>query len=750
MAETIKIKHRNKVDKVPGDQLIKAYFEAEVNFNPALYNFVWECMGNTATTSTPKVLLSLPSFLCNTPITISVKAQSKKALWLGLQFSNNVQLDTDEEKTLPPLLGNIIYDELTFTPTCDVKFVSLDWCNKSVIPTYNDAPLPGKTFIVVSTRIQGLNGKDVVARLYNEHHEISRAGKVTENLLDFLFFASEQFLNGSDKSSVKLELSLQYRIIHLVSKEIEQPKTIVEPLKSYPIQTVMVGTVNIVENNYHPCKYTKITAKYPVGDSTFECNVFDESRFTQAKPICLVGGKKEIEITLNKYDTKKCRYKKGEEGAHRNNKALINGQDLVEIPNSGVFKIESTYTYNKENKSASHIIPDVVILKYLWPDLDVFCQKQYITIPTCRHECVVTINKYPDVEWTLELNLSTQSVAYSPSGMPAGDSFAKHQKKAIEYGQMRKYNISDLAIEFKLDAKYNDGSDKFSVTAKFQERIDSIVGVLGKIKEMLDLISGKNALVGKPGNFAPSLSKGLGGAPVFIEISNPEVSISGSWKPAISSTTYEPIREGSVKFGFTPLVKVKGGIDLIAAMKYIPLAGQVIKAIEIANEGVEIAVKWLSGGTAAYESDLLLNLYVFGEIKCTGKIEIAENNTTSRLDSASTVGVGLELAIKASIKVNTIEVRGNSKSSTTAGFKAEGKAETSVTFGGSYGVDFQGAFIELSVMFDGLTIIIKGEAGITKKEGKKNKSMSFSIPPDPIQAIKKSELAKEKFYLTNN
>ena len=626
MEETIKIKHRNKVDKVPGDQLIKAYFEAEVNFNPALYNYVWECMGNTATTSTPKVLLSLPSFLCNTPITISVKAQSRKALWPGLQFSNNVQLDTDEEETLPPLLRNIIYDELTFTPTCDVKFVSIDWCNNSAIPTYNDVPLPGKAIIIVSTQMQGLNGKDVIARLYNEHHEISRAGKVTENLLDFHFFVTEHFLNGSDKSSVKLELSHQKKIIHSVRKEIEQPKTIVEPLKSFPLQPVMVGTVDIVENNYLPCKYTTIKIK-----NEEEVSVFSETLSTSIHPYPIIAGEseKKINITLDDFDVSKCRNSATHKALLQN--ITLKGVEYQLSPDN----CEIPLSYDYALGSALGLVP----LQCIMPASSHNKQALSLLADTCRHSKHINIDIYPDIEWSLAFSFSLE----------------KEKKEEIDVKDTKKKTPFSKTLELSIETKWNDGQRKEDATFnlngikgsspdlkkllenEFKNRFGSYIETLIAVSEFISEFSDAQALGNKivkdkknKGEKVPGIRKRK---IADFKILWPSFEISFAWQAAVAqhNVGYQLTASGE-----GTLFGIEMTLDIFALASKITYVKAFVTALDI----------------AAYflDAEFSFDLIITGKIDFEGEIEY--NGATDEVNSSLEVAGKLEvkLSLKVSIK----------------------------------------------------------------------------------------------------
>ena len=355
----------------------------------------------------------------------------------------------------------------------------------------------------------------------------------------------------------------------------------------------------------------------------------------------------------------------------------------------------------------------------------------------------MAIKVYPDIEWTVELTIGEQPNSYSHAGMPKGASFKKHEEKAKEYEEMSHLNISDIKIGFKLEAEFNDGQ-KSSLNKEFENRVQGIIGLLGKIKSGLDSISGKDNLP-KASNFTPQMHSLLK-SPVFLEISNPEVSISGSWKFIVAKNKLDLVREGTISFGFTPLVKAKGGIDLVAASQFIPVVGQVITAIEKANRGLKVVVKYLSDGKIKIESDLWFNLYAFGEISCKGEINLGEE-TEAKIESTTTVGLGIELGIKLGIEVSTIEVKGNQGSSIAAGLDAEAKAETSVSFSGKYGIDsIGGPFIGFGITFDGLIITVTGKATISRVRKNKKASSGFESST-PFKLIGPTPILDKKIYL---
>lgn len=447
-------------------------------------------------------------------------------------------------------------------------------------------------------------------------------------------------------------------------------------------------------------------------------------------------------ITLSNYSTKGCTT-----NIHKNNQALFLSKDHLIVEESGfTFRSpeDNKYYYTISNSGTFtfgvqfRYLSKASLFNYFW---DAKPQQGILQISTCRYIKDISLFLYPDIEWSVSIDIGKQVEFYSHTNMPAGDTYKRHQDKARETGHMRKFNVADMSITLSLEAQYNDG-EKESLSFEFGERIKDTLNFWGTLKKGLDTLSFKDKLpTGQ--SFKPKIGK----IPIFIEIESPQIHIEGSWKYNIINNN-QLVREGSLTFGLKPLVKGRGGIDVIAALEYIPQAKAIISAIRSANTTLEKGVDLISSGEIKYEASMWFNIYIFGSIECQGSIELSKVGT-QELESKTSIGLGVEIGVKAGASTATIIVKGKQKSaSIEAALEASAKGETSVSFSGLCGLDNIGPFIELKAIFDGLTITVIGKAQILTR--KKNRVSTYGPEINkPYEIIKKTTLAEKRIHFLN-
>lgn len=128
----------------------------------------------------------------------------------------------------------------------------------------------------------------------------------------------------------------------------------------------------------------------------------------------------------------------------------------------------------------------------------------------------------------------------------------------------------------------------------------------------------------KARNVLPKSSK----LPVFIEISSPVLKIGGGWQYDLNSEN-QLIRKGEIAIAASPLIEAKGGIDLIACSTFIPVVGQIIKAILKLNDFAEWATKYLSNDKAKYEGLIWFNIYLKGSLSIVGTVKLSGRKQNS-------------------------------------------------------------------------------------------------------------------------
>lgn len=343
--------------------------------------------------------------------------------------------------------------------------------------------------------------------------------------------------------------------------------------------------------------------------------------------------------------------------------------------------------------------------------------KLYTSYANCRHFNDVIFNMYPDTKWEAFVELSSSKPRlYSHTNMPAEYSiFERHQKKALSAAKEDK----DIGLSFSLMATYDDDIE-IKLTADIEKSVKTVSHVLKTIRDALDVLSFKKSVDDnkdklKARNVLPKSSK----LPVFIEISSPVLKIGGGWQYDLNSEN-QLIRKGEIAIAASPLIEAKGGIDLIACSTFIPVVGQIIKAILKLNDFAEWATKYLSNDKAKYEGLIWFNIYLKGSLSIVGTVKLSEENRTVKFESPVNIVFVVELGISAEVKVETVTITGNNTYTVRAG--ASGEASTGLTFKPSMGYSTdEGIYLGFKVSFDGIILTVSGEAKFEqKRKGKKH------------------------------
>lgn len=350
---------------------------------------------------------------------------------------------------------------------------------------------------------------------------------------------------------------------------------------------------------------------------------------------------------------------------------------------------------------------------------------------------------YPDIKWEAFIELgSTNPTMHSHTNMPVEYSiFKKHQEKALKAAKKNQ----DIELSFGLLATYDDGKEK-KLSGNIEESVKTVCQALKKIRDALDALSFKKTVNEnkdklKARNIIPKNSK----VPLFIEISSPVLKIGGGWQYDLNSQN-QLIRKGEIEISASPLIEATGGIDLIACSTFIPVVGQIIKAILKINDLAEWTTKVLSNGKAKYEGLIWFNLLLRGSIGIEGVFEFSNEEKEIDISTPMNIKFIVELGLSAEVKVETVTISGKESRTVKAG--ADGSASTGLTFKPSMGYNTEeGMFLGFEVDFDGITLTINGEAIYEQeRNGMKKKSRGFKIGKDPMPLIGKKSLFKGKVY----
>ncbi|GEM54940.1 hypothetical protein B0A58_02765 [Flavobacterium branchiophilum NBRC 15030 = ATCC 35035] len=363
---------------------------------------------------------------------------------------------------------------------------------------------------------------------------------------------------------------------------------------------------------------------------------------------------------------------------------------------------------------------------------------------TCRHHHDVNVVIVPDMEWKISLlfNDKTMPQSLATTNMPSDLSrtsgsdtpmhpeskrksiYEEQVKKATDATNQRKKGSS--SYDFDLTITYTINKEPFEWGQNIAEKVKFFIDIFKTIKE------GADTLCNNDKKHAQTIMKKLPKPkmmPAFIKIDYPAIKIDGSWKYAIQehkNFVIEPT--GELSFGFEPLIKGTGGIDLIALSftlgKTVPVVNLVLEAIEVLEVGGD-----LLAGVFGYEisKKLELNIYVFSQINGYAKIPINSIDTI-KFQVSGRLGIGVQLKAEVGVVKKGLVLEGDDDSSGDQGFgyALDAKAESFLELACSSGFDKKdGFFLEPAIHFGGIKLTI-----VAKKVGDKDKvkDKTFQLP----------------------
>lgn len=661
--------------------------------------------------------------------------------------------------------------EIKFTPTYEKKVISVKWCDKEMNPFYTKEMgekqksdiveqsfhLQGERFGAVFCLVEllGYNGSKVLVHreitgLDEQYAEITNKTNViiiTEGNISLSF--GRNLLKLGLKSGESREVTAIMRITDLKKSTIigdfqykfkVDGNDIIEKMGAYPLQPVIVGNYNITENNYMPCKYTQIDVEYTKDKENKEkqkVTVFKEGSYSK-NFVNIIGGKRKVNVTLSEYTPNKCRLK---DKSHKEKKVpfMLYGERKKELPinvsekKGTIENIELKYKY-EDDFFKMILLPTEGIMQ---------TSVLYTGNANCRHSNNVALNMYPDIKWEAFIELgSTDPTMYSHTNMPAEYSiFKKHQEKALTAAKKDK----NIELSFGLLATYDDGKEK-ELSGKIEESVKTASQILKTIRDALDALSFKKTVNEnkdklRARNIVPKNSK----TPFFLEISSPVLKVGGGWQYGLDSKN-QLMRKGEIAVSASPLIEAKGGIDLIACSTFIPVVGQIIKAILKINDLAEWTTKVLSNGKAKYEGLIWFNLYLKGSIGIEGVFEFSKEEKEIDISTPMNIKFIVELGLSAEVKVETVTISGKESRTVKAG--ADGSASTGLTFKPSMGYSTEeGMFLGFDVGFDGITLTVNGEVKYEEaRKGREKESYGPEIKTGPMLLIDKTPILKGKVY----
>lgn len=720
---------------------------------------------------------------------------------------------------------------IEFTPTCEEQVVSVEWCDKNTDAFYRKKMKKGEksdtgqqTYLLQGERfgvvfcmvdLMGYNGQKVVV-----HREVSGLDEqytqvinksivvpVTEGRVGVSF--GRNLLKLGLKSGESREVTAIMRIQEsefstgilgdFRCKFKVEGNDKVETMDSYPMQPVMVGSYNVMDNNYEPCKYTRIDVEYTSENKAQQKMVYDEGIMLNAIPVHIIGGKSKTKVILKNYTTKKCR-----RTSQNHTKAIFDGAlPLLDIKD-GIIELDLKYDYGKDLDDSElikaweegdylKVVDETAKFKGILGLFDYFLlpfevmQCHTLQVATCRHSHMLELKMIPDIVWAFHIGLGKAYPDYSKLKTPkyTRKKSIRDQKQAA--ADARDNLLQGVEFEVGLSVQYNNRRT-IDMKNSFIKHIEDVSQKVEKIMEWFHLdqffkfkdqnaqdefnkrVKSDNEAIEYTGRKTtsskyrpPKLP-----VPVFMSVDRPMLFVGGTWQYDINNSN-ELSRKGTIELGADPLIKVRGGLDLIACSQYIPVVGQIITAIIRGKDVLERGVNIVSNGKVDVNADIWFNIYIEGIVKLKGELAISDDDKTTDVKMENTLILGVELGIKCSVEVKTITVKSNSQKTTTTisgEVGIEGEVKTGFTITPTLGYSSsKGALVELGLKFEGVILDVSGTAKIEKtkigeKTKKKNKGKATTEKEqngwaykadfdNSFQLVEEKEFDKMKIYFWN-
>lgn len=378
-----------------------------------------------------------------------------------------------------------------------------------------------------------------------------------------------------------------------------------------------------------------------------------------------------------------------------------------------------------------------------------FSQIYFVPVSSCRYpNQLAKIRVFPDIKWEVFiLIVPADSLAYGAGNIEYSPQKSEHESKEQKAYKSSNSNLVDYKVEMHIKSTIKGEVTDLSIG--LEQKIGKYLGAIAKIKTMLDFLSHKNKVIEGAGAKAQAMVAKVGNkgfSPFFVDFSLPSLHVGGSWKYDIPKGEKDAAVIGSVDIAFRPLLKAKGGIDLIAAMHYIPVVGEVIIAIEVIKDLTEMTITAFT--PLDVSSKIWFNLYAFGQVDLKLSVDFFNAYNTT-LEPKVTLGVGLELGVKIEAYVKKVvftDGKGDRETVGGIGGEFSGKGETGLELKAKTGVNTENyIFVEGSVSFIGITLEVVGKLEITKRKDKKSKAPT---PKGKFQVVeRKDDFEKFKWTL---
>jgi len=625
---------------------------------------------------------------------------------------------------------------------CEPKIISSKWSKKSGGANIkNQAGLVKYGDIVhLNLQTEGLNNYNLTIEIYNrlgfgqddKKIVIINGVKVINGEVDlqigntFSWMAKIKNISNDEDFYVKVKdpTSGKYlsdglnQDLHAVYLKIRNEIATTSVAPTLNNKVAKVGQAESNAKKYDPCRFSKIeiTESIKEIDAAKPTNflVFDGKKpkvdgieYETVSPGENI--KKEVTVKVDGYETDKCRTK-----VHKFKNVIFKAVEQKEDANDKSVTLSITSGSIKKGIYSDLSRFNLSPIQYIWPIATTPNQFYYYinscayypqpTIPT------IVVKAYPDIKWELKFDFgSDMAMEERYTNMKPGAQTKAHQKSAQKSG-FNRYKLSstgqsEVFFGLTLKAVWNNKNNEAEFGEKYVQTIRNFLGVFVKLKEWVDEASHLNKAKGGNKTLAQRVISGAKRMPLTLKFHYPNMSVAASWwLEHDRANPAKVLTQGSLKLGFTPLFKAEGILDLLFYAELIPVAGQVIKVLDIAAS--------VSGVEAIF------TLAASGELSVTAEFFDFQFNK-AQLDFKGKVGLKLDLSIKASGKIYIIVFEADYK------LEASGSAESYFEPRASIGKDVNGVFIEQQIDFTGLKIIliIKGQI----KKSKTTIKRTFTI-----------------------
>lgn len=445
-----------------------------------------------------------------------------------------------------------------------------------------------------------------------------------------------------------LEVPKKFLNVHEKGKKIEAEQ-------DYSNKPAVVGEVETNIAMFHPCGYDLILAQE--SNNSKKITIFDRKAATTSSTIKTIGRiKKNVEsdekvsliIETKGISTEECSLKNTENN-HQKKLILIDNTILSEkelhIQNkNSKISIDLVYTPNK-HKSDEFVLDTIIPIR------------KTITFNSCRINHTLNLEIYPDVYYLMGFQLATENPWYSKATKSyvkrkylekKKGFFTKKANKAVQKQRTKDYKKQQdgdwkfSEFEYFLEYGYDDTMYEkvsFPEESPVGKILDSVMWVVNTISELCFEKEAEEAekehnnerknqvdkRKKKRKKYLKTKNKKLSKFPFKVEINQP--TFAGAVKWSLKKSEKEPEKIGTLyelKFLASPLISVKGSLDLLFVATKIPYLGAVIKGITSTADAVgTIDDFWnkivdLFGGEDKHkikiDVDYYLDLFVEGSI----------------------------------------------------------------------------------------------------------------------------------------